>query len=130
MLIKSTIVDCLLPSTISIRLQGHAGEHYDLIVTVTMDTKVVTEHIRRILTAPDVDLATISSKKVRKVLAESFGAVLVKENKEVGHDMRRFSMDTLLRSFPCIAGHRLAHHRRIQPHRNSSRSSIATSTSK
>lgn len=48
-----------------------------------MDTKAITEHIRRILTAPDVDLATISSKKVRKVLAESFGASLIKENKEV-----------------------------------------------
>lgn len=48
-----------------------------------MDTKAITEHIHRILTAPDVDLATISSKKVRKVLAESFGASLVKENKEV-----------------------------------------------
>ncbi|KAK9897336.1 SWIB-domain-containing protein [Cystobasidium minutum MCA 4210] len=47
-----------------------------------MDTKAITEHIRRILTAPDVDLATISSKKVRKVLAESFGASLIKENKE------------------------------------------------
>lgn len=47
-----------------------------------MDTKAVTEHIRRILTAPDVDLATISSKKVRKVLAESFGAAAIKEHKE------------------------------------------------
>lgn len=96
MLIKSTIVDCLLPSTISIRLQGHAGEHYDLIVTVTMDTKAVTEHIRRILTAPDVDLATISSKKVRKVLAESFGAVVVKENKEVGYHVQCVRYDGLL----------------------------------
>lgn len=48
-----------------------------------MDTKAVSQHIHAILTAPDVDLATISSKKVRKVLAESFGAGIIKENKEV-----------------------------------------------
>jgi hypothetical protein len=50
---------------------------------MAMDLKAISEQVRRILTAPDVDLATISSKKVRKVLAESFGAGAIKENKEV-----------------------------------------------
>lgn len=48
-----------------------------------MDVQAMEKAIRAILTAPNVDLSTISSKRVRKDLAEQFGAAVVKQNKEV-----------------------------------------------
>ena len=50
----------------------------------SMDITAVERAIRRVLTAPDVDLSTISSKRVRKELSESFGTGTIKQNKEVG----------------------------------------------
>lgn len=49
-----------------------------------MDIEAITQAVKAILTKPDVDLSLISSKRVRKELAESFGSSTVKENKEVG----------------------------------------------
>lgn len=48
-----------------------------------MDTAAIDKQIRRILTGPEVDLSTISSKRVRKELSETFGSQLIKQNKEV-----------------------------------------------
>lgn len=48
-----------------------------------MDSTELELCIRRILTAPGIDLATISSKKVRKELAGTFGEQSIKQNKEV-----------------------------------------------
>ena len=49
-----------------------------------MDLAAIELEIRAILTAPDVDLATISSKRVRARLSETFGSGIIKANKEVG----------------------------------------------
>jgi upstream activation factor subunit UAF30 len=48
-----------------------------------MDVQAVTQSIKAILTAPGVDLSTISSKRVRAQLSETYGAALIKQNKEV-----------------------------------------------
>ena len=54
-----------------------------------MDTPAVEQAIRIILTAPGVDLSTISSKRVRKELSESFGTAVVKQHKEVTFPAKR-----------------------------------------
>ena len=48
-----------------------------------MDLAAIELEIKSILTAPDVDLATISSKRVRARLSETFGSSAIKANKEV-----------------------------------------------
>jgi hypothetical protein len=48
-----------------------------------MDVPALEKAIRALLQAPGVDLSTISSKRVRKELAEHFGASQIKGNKEV-----------------------------------------------
>ena len=48
-----------------------------------MDNQAIAQSIRAILTASGVDLSTISSKRVRGQLSETYGSAVIKQNKEV-----------------------------------------------
>lgn len=48
-----------------------------------MDEQAIAQAVRRILSAPGVDLSLISSKKVRAQLSETFNPNMIKEHKTV-----------------------------------------------